>query len=408
MPGFTNDNERLQDKTKLFLRVNYTTSIISILFGILCYFLLGITEVVPFPLMAFGILNLINLQYFKIHKKILPTFNFSSILGLISSFIVTLYSGGIHSPFIFMIPIVAFGGFIIINSSRYGKIYLNVIPVLIILIFSQTIPELKITENVIPESSSAVFGLVSVLFSVFILGNTFGKSLLKTYNALYTSKKVMAIQVHEKENLLKEVHHRVKNNLQTVSSLLSLQSRNTESGPMKGLLKGTQNRVIAMAMVHEMLYMRNDISHIEYNSYVQELSEYLIRSIKGIDNNVDLKIDIPDIKLGIDTAIPLGLLINEALTNALKYGIEGEEKGQIHIKLQKDSEKENCYILEIGDNGIGFPETINYKNTKSLGLKLIHNLTRQLRGTIERDASKKGTNYIIKFQEIKQQLAPIA
>lgn len=408
MPGFTIDQERLQDKTKLFLRVNYTTSIISILFGALCYFLLDITEVVPFPLMAFGILNLINLQYFKIHKKILATFNFSSILGLISSLIVTLYSGGIHSPFIFMIPIVAFGGFIIINSSRYGKIYLNVIPVLIILIFSQTIPELKITENVIPESSSAVFSLVSVLFSVFILGNTFGKSLLKTYNALYTSKKVMAIQVHEKENLLKEVHHRVKNNLQTVSSLLSLQSRNTESGPMKGLLKGTQNRVIAMAMVHEMLYMRKDISHIEYKSYVQELSEYLIRSIKGIDNNVTLKIDIPDIKLGIDTAIPLGLLINESLTNALKYGIEGDEKGEINIKLQKDSEKENCYILEIGDNGIGFPETINYKNTKSLGLKLIHNLTRQLRGTIERDASKKGTNYIIKFQEIKQQLSPIA
>tara|TARA_R110002167_G_scaffold46836_5_gene139337 strand:+ start:3192 stop:4412 length:1221 start_codon:yes stop_codon:yes gene_type:complete len=405
MPGFTIDQERLQDKTKLFLRVNYTTSIISILFGLLCYFLLGITKVVPFALLGFGVLNLINLQYFKSHKKILPTFNFSSILGLISSFIVTLYSGGIHSPFIFMIPLVAFGGFI--NSSRYGKIYLNVIIVLIILLFTQTIPELKITENFVPESSSAVFSLVSVLFSVFVLGNTFGKSLLKTYNALYTSKKVMANEVHEKENLLKEVHHRVKNNLQTVSSLLSLQSRNTESKPMKGLLKGTQNRVIAMAMVHEMLYMRKDISHIEYKSYVQELSEYLIRSIKGIDNNINLIIDIPDIKLGIDTAIPLGLLINESLTNALKYGIEGDEEGDINIKLQKDSEKENCYILEIGDNGIGFPETINYKNTKSLGLKLIHNLTRQLRGTIERDASKKGTNYIIKFQEIKQQLSPV-
>jgi two-component sensor histidine kinase len=405
MPGFTIDKERLQDKTKLFLRVNYTTSIISILFGALCYFLLGITKVVPLTLLSFGVLNLINLQYFKVHKKILPTFNFSSIIGLLSAFVVTLYSGGIHSPFIFMIPLVAFGGFI--NSSRYGKIYLNVIIVLILLVFTQTIPELKLTENVVPESSSAVFSLVSVLFSIFILGNTFGKSLLKTYNALYSSKKVMAIQVHEKENLLKEVHHRVKNNLQTVSSLLSLQSRNTDSGPMKGLLKGTQNRVIAMAMVHEMLYMRKDISHIEYKSYVQELSDYLIRSIKGIDNNVNLIIDIPDIKLGIDTAIPLGLLINESLTNALKYGIEGDEEGEINIKLQKDSEKENCYILEIGDNGIGFPETINYKNTKSLGLKLIHNLTRQLRGTIERDTSKKGTNYIIKFQEIKQQLSPV-
>ncbi|WP_291959359.1 sensor histidine kinase [Maribacter sp.] len=406
MPGFTIDKERLQDKTKLFLRVNYTTSIISILFGALCYFFLNITKIIPFALVGFAVLNIVNLLYFRSHKNIVPTFNFSSIIGLITAVIVTVYSGGIHSAFIFMIPLIAFGGFI--NSTKYGKVYFNIITVLILLVFTQNIPELRVTENLVPEESSSVFSLVSVLFAVFILGNTLGKTLLKTYNAMYSSKKALANQVHEKENLLKEVHHRVKNNLQTVSSLLSLQSRNIETGPMKGLLKGTQNRVIAMAMVHEMLYMRNDISHIEYKSYVLELGEYLIRSIKGNDNNVDLKIDIPDIKLGIDTAIPLGLLINETLTNALKYGIENDNEGIISIKLRKDSEQKNCYILEIGDNGIGFPETINHKNTKSLGLKLIHNLTRQLRGTIERDKSKKGTNYIIKFQEIKQQLSPVA
>lgn len=406
MPGFTIDKERLQDKTKLFLRVNYTTSIISFLFGVLCYFFLNITQIIPFVFIGFSILNSINLLYFRSHKVILPTFNFSSIIGLIAAVVITLYSGGIFSPFIFMIPLIAFGGFI--YSTRYGRIYLNIIIILILLVFTQTIPELSITHNTVPEASRPIFSLVSILFSVFILGNTLGKTLLKTYNTMYSSKKALYLQVHEKENLLKEVHHRVKNNLQTVSSLLSLQSRNIENGPMKGLLKGTQNRVIAMAMVHEMLYMRNDISHIEYKSYVQELGEYLIRSIKGNDNHVDLKIDIPDIKLGIDTAIPLGLLINEALTNALKYGIEGDKEGIISIKLQQDTNEKNCYILEIGDNGIGFPETINYKTTKSLGLKLIHNLTRQLKGTITRDMSKKGTNYIIKFQEIKQQLSPVA
>ncbi|MDO1514090.1 sensor histidine kinase [Maribacter confluentis] len=402
MPGFTIDQERLQDKTKLFLRVSYATSIISILFGAICYFILHVTQIIPFLLVAFGIINLINLQYFKVHKQILPTFNISSVIGLISAFVVTLYSGGIQSSFIFMLPLIGFGGFV--NSSKYGRNYFNLIYVLICLLFTQTIPSLRVTENVVPEEYFGTFSFLSILISVYLLGNTFGKSLLKTYNALYTSKKNMAIQVHEKENLLKEVHHRVKNNLQTVSSLLSLQSRNIENGPMKGLLKGTQNRVIAMAMVHEMLYMRNDISHIEYKSYVQELSEYLIRSIKGIENSIVLNIEIPNIKLGIDTAIPLGLLINEALTNALKYGIEGDDSGEIHIKLQKDPAKQNCYILEIGDNGKGFPDTVNYKNTKSLGLKLIHNLTRQLRGSIERDHSKKGTNYIIQFQEISQQL----
>ncbi len=403
MPGFTIDQERLEDKIKLFLKVNYTTSVISILFGVVCYFLLDIIEVIAFALAVFGVVNILNLQYYKIHQKIASVFNFSSIIGLIAAFVITLYSGGIESPFIFMMSLIAFGGYI--NTSRHGRIYLLVIIVLILVIFALNFFEANAIENIVPEYSRPVFSLMSILFAIFLLGNTFGQSLLRTYNALYKSKKSLVIQMHEKENLLKEVHHRVKNNLQTVSSLLSLQSRNIDNGPMKGLLKGTQNRVIAMAMVHEMLYMRNDISHIEYKSYVQELSEYLIRSIKGVDNTIELKIDIPDIKLGIDTAIPLGLIINEALTNALKYGISDEEEGIIHISMQKLDTNE--YILEIGDNGNGFPETINYKNTKSLGLKLIHNLTRQLRGTIERDNSKKGTNYIIKFHEIKQQSSPI-
>ena len=124
-------------------------------------------------------------------------------------------------------------------------------------------------------------------------------------------------RIHEKDTLLKEVHHRVKNNLQTVSSLLSLQSRGIKDEKVKNLIKSSQNRVISMAMVHEMLYMRDDLSKINYKSYVEELSEYLVKSVKGADSNVKVNINIPQIELGIDTAIPLGLLINEALTNAL-------------------------------------------------------------------------------------------
>jgi len=154
-------------------------------------------------------------------------------------------------------------------------------------------------------------------------------------------------------------------------------------------------------MVHEMLYMRDDLSKIEFKSYVQELSEYLVRSVKGTNNNISLDLHIPDIKLGIDTAIPLGLLINEAITNALKYGIKDDDKGEIHIALNQTQEK--AYELEIGDDGEGFPLNVNHKNTKSLGLKLIHNLARQLKGTIIRDDSKKGTNYVVKFREVNQQ-----
>ncbi len=396
------DQERLKDKVSLILKVNYVSSVLALAFGLLCYFVLNITQIIPFVFVVFGILNLINTWLFQKHDNIIVTYNLSSIMALISAFIITIYSGGINSEFIFTLALIVFAGYV--TTKRYGQVYLILVFCLVLLIFSQSIPELSITENVIPEDSKSLFNLLSVLFSMFLLGNIFGKNLLRTHHALYRSKKELTAQMEEKETLLKEVHHRVKNNLQTVSSLLSLQSRNVEEAKMKTLLKSTQNRVISMAMVHEMLYMRNDISQIEYKSYVQELSEYLIRSIKGLDSKVQLKIDIPDIKLGIDTAIPLGLLINEAVTNALKYGFADEEEGEIYIVLKKELDKQ--YVLNIGDNGKGFPETVTYKNSKSLGLKLIHNLTRQLKGTIQRDDSKKGTNYIIKFHEITQQLHP--
>jgi two-component sensor histidine kinase len=396
------DQERLKDKVSLILKVNYVSSALCLVFAAICYFGLNIKQIIPVILVAFGICNLLNTWAFHKYKNITTTYNISSIMALISALIITLYSGGINSSFIFTLALIVFAGYV--TTKRYGQVYLILVFCLVLLIFSQSIPDFNITENIIPEGSKDLFNLLSVLFSMFLLGNIFGKNLLKTHHALYRSKKELTAQMEEKETLLKEVHHRVKNNLQTVSSLLSLQSRNVEETRMKTLLKSTQNRVISMAMVHEMLYMRNDITQIEYKSYVQELSEYLIRSIKGLDSKVQLKIDIPDIKLGIDTAIPLGLLINEAVTNALKYGFADEEEGEIYIVLKKELDKQ--YVLNIGDNGKGFPETITHKNSKSLGLKLIHNLTRQLKGTIQRDDSKKGTNYIIRFHEITQQLHP--
>lgn len=150
-------------------------------------------------------------------------------------------------------------------------------------------------------------------------------------------------------------------------------------------------------MVHEMLYMRQDLSKIEYNSYVRELGEYLIRSFKGTENNIILIVNIPDIKLGIDTAIPLGLLINEIITNALKYGIPDDNAGEIHVEMIKLND--NDYQLNIGDDGEGFLEGQDITDTNSLGIKLIHNLARQLKGTIIRDNSRKGANYILKFSE---------
>ncbi len=215
----------------------------------------------------------------------------------------------------------------------------------------------------------------------------------------------LLISNEEKDVLLKEIHHRVKNNLQVITSLLSLQSSYLKDDDQKRIFADSQYRINSMAIVHEMLYQSDNLSKLDYRHYLRELSEYLIRSIKGADNNVELILNIPDISLGIDTAIPLGLLINEILTNSLKYGIKKDNAGIITIAIHRQENEDTIsqkasFVLEIGDDGEGYSDSINFKNTNSLGLRLINNLTRQLEGTMQKDNSKKGTNYIISFKEV--------
>ncbi len=393
----TKDNYRLQDKIQLVLKVNYFACLFSLVFGLICFFLLDIKGVIPYFFFAFSGLNFINTLLFKSHKNLTLTYNITSILAMVCGIITTLYSGGIRSPFIFVLAIVVFAGYV--TTKVYGKIYLIINLLLVGLIFLHDISTLNHAHDTIPETSKDWFAFLSILFAVYLLGGVFGRNLLKAHHKLYKSRREVQARIEEKETLLKEVHHRVKNNLQTVSSLLSLQSRSIEDDKISSIIKSSQNRVVSMAMVHEMLYKRDDyLSKIELKPYIEELCEYLIRSIKGGTNTIDLKLDIADIKLSIDTVIPLGLIINETVTNALKYGFPEENSGEILIKLSAQEEKK--YELYLGDNGIGFPESVNPKKSKSLGLKLIHNLSRQLRGTIERDMETKGTYYRIVFEEI--------
>lgn len=404
MEQIIKDHGRLKDKTRLTLRVSYFSSFFSIVFGFICLFAFQITEVLPYIFFAFGFANLINTLAFRYHGNLEITYNMISVLGLSSAIIITVITGGINSPFIFILAIVVFAGYA--TTRQYGRIYLYINMLIIIFIYLQGVSSFSITRNVIPAEYQNLYSFICIIFSVYLLGDVLGKNLLKAHHNLYKSKLEIEKQIQEKETLLREVHHRVKNNMQTVSSLLSLQSRNIKDESVKSLFKSSQNRVISMAMVHEMLYMRNDLAKIGYKSYVEELSGYLVKSVKGVENKIKLTIDIPDIQLGIDTAIPLGLLINETITNALKYGIKDDNAGEIYIALKKGLEMD--YVLSIGDNGEGFSDTITPKNTRSLGLKLIHNLTRQLKGTISKDNSKKGTNYIVKFNEIGQQFQSMA
>ncbi|WP_339713259.1 sensor histidine kinase [uncultured Kriegella sp.] len=205
-------------------------------------------------------------------------------------------------------------------------------------------------------------------------------------------KQRMAIEI-----LLKEIHHRVKNNLQVITSLLALQSMGIKEQKIKNLFSDLQNRVTSMALSHEMLYQTNDLQRIDYEAYIRKLVNGLINSMKEREHEIDVQVDINNIYLNIDTSIPLGLIINELVTNSLKYAFK-EDNGMIKIAIENLDDKN--FRLEIGDNGVGFTNIPKKGKKSSLGLTLVQKLTIQLRGKIEKDNSKKGTNYIINFQEI--------
>ncbi len=203
--------------------------------------------------------------------------------------------------------------------------------------------------------------------------------------------------LEEKNTLLKEIHHRVKNNLQVITSLLSLQSGFIDNKEAKSIFKYSQYRISTMAMVHEMLYHTEDLSKIHYGRYLTKLTNNLITSMVGTDHNIKCNLETNGLYLNIDTAIPLGLLINEFLTNTLKYAFE-QSSGEIYINLRELTP--NQFLILMGDNGKGMPPNVNFRTSSTLGLRLMHKLSLQLKGNLEMDNSKSGTHYILSFEEV--------
>lgn len=215
-----------------------------------------------------------------------------------------------------------------------------------------------------------------------------------------TEKKIAEEKIkqslQEKEVLLKEVHHRVKNNLQVISSILNLQSSYVKDPGTLNILKESQNRIKSMAFIHESLYQTKDFTSINFSEYVINLSQNLIHSYSNVGNEVKLNLDIQNVFLNLDLAIPCGLIINEIVSNALKYAFV-DHKGNEEVSIRMILEGE--YLeLQIGDNGRGLPKEIDFRNTESLGLQLVVTLTDQLNGTIDLN-TEHGTRYTIKFKQ---------
>ena len=222
------------------------------------------------------------------------------------------------------------------------------------------------------------------------------------------------------ETYIKEIHHRVKNNLQVISSLLSLQAEKFNDKKMLEAFKESQNRIASMTLIHEELYKGYKTDTLDFADYIQKLAEDLFSSYSLQNSEIDLELDLEQIYLDIDTAIPLGIIVNELVSNSLKHAFPDGREGKISIilkraenlSLDKESSgpKSVCkeyeklhYMLKVADNGKGIPEEIDFRYPDSLGFQLVNTLVDQIEGCIELKR-EQGAGFVIWFNNMENKI----
>lgn len=194
---------------------------------------------------------------------------------------------------------------------------------------------------------------------------------------------------------MKEIYHKTKNNLMVSSSLLSLQSRYIKDKDTQSIFKESQNRAKSMAMIHEKLYRSGDLEHLNFAEYIVNLSNDLYDTYTLDKNLIKLVLDIDEVTLNVEISIPLALILNELLTNSLKHAFPDGRGGEIKVELKRYDES---FKLSVSDNGITFPEDIDYRNTDTLGMLIVNSLTDQINGELNLEKSN-GTKFTVTFKD---------
>ncbi len=253
--------------------------------------------------------------------------------------------------------------------------------------------EKKQKQKIVTLAISTVLLLV-IIFSIFIFRRW--KTSLSQKKIIEKQRDQLEQKSKEREFMMKEIHHRVKNNLQIVNSLLSLQANQIDDENINNMFREAQNRVLSMALIHEKMYQSEDLAQIDIKDHFNLLIKELIKDYQiGID--IKLVINIEQIDIGMKTLIPLGLIINEIISNALKHAFKQKDNGKIIVELKHINN--NSHELIIGDDGVGMNRDFNFEESSSLGTELIHVFTEQLEGHIER-LPDSGTIFKIVFNSI--------
>ena len=231
-------------------------------------------------------------------------------------------------------------------------------------------------------------GLLALLSYYFKLARERERQ-LQTANIKLRNEDAIKNSLREKEVLLKEIHHRVKNNLQIISSLLDLQTGTVKDPRVLQSFQESQHRIRSMALIHEKLYQSPDLAEVDFADYLRSLIAYLVRAYHISEAQVTLKLDTEPVRLRIDTAIPCGLILNELVSNALKHAFPNGRRGEIDVTVR--AEKPERASLWVSDNGVGLPDGMDWRAAPSLGLRLVHTLTQQLHGTLEVETANGAT-----------------
>jgi PAS domain S-box-containing protein len=211
-----------------------------------------------------------------------------------------------------------------------------------------------------------------------------------------TGQDMLRRSLQEKEVLIREIHHRVKNNMQIISSLLNLQGGYNRNPELKGIIISMQNRIKSMAIIHEELYRSDDFSDINFGACVRNLANELLFSFVEDPSRITIRLNVADIRLSIDASLPCSLIVNELISNALKYAFPGGRRGEIFVSMRK--EENGACTLVIEDDGVGIPEGIDIEKTGTMGLFLVRLLVKQMGGAITL-YREKGTKFVLRCQE---------
>ena len=387
--------QRFGKKTALTLNVSYTCSIMAFAFAMFCFFYLDIKGAIFQILLIFSVLNSINTLLFFRHRRLELMYNIMSVLAFVTNLALCMYSGGINSPFTSFLVIIIFAGYA--TNGFYGNLWLGIVSITAVLLYYISRSGIMFTDEV-SEGVIDEFNFFFLLFLIVLLGGVFGRLLNKNNEKMYKAKKELIQRDEEKAVMLKEIHHRVKNNLHVVNSLLRIQSRNIEDHEVKMMFKVAQSRIVAMARLHEKIYNTNNLKHIDVNDYFKLLINDLINSY-NIETKIVLDLSIDEAKISIDSLLPLSLIINELISNSLKHAFNEMDTGRIEVKLRNEGNKN--YELIVGDNGKGVASNLFSTTLSSTGTKLINTFIKQLSGSIDLLEGKKGTHFRILFTDDK-------